>query len=193
MIAQLEGFVIHKNLRFIILDVNGVGYKITIGADAFEKINRIGTKDKIRFWTHLAVREDALDLYGFVEEEELRFFEMLIGISGIGPKTAIGILSSATLGTLRSAIASGDSSHLTKVGGIGKKNAEKIVLELKDKIGATEEEKASLLQGESDVMEALISLGYSQKDARDALKKAPKEGATGEKIKHALKVLAGKN
>lgn len=189
MIAQLEGIVTYKNLRFIILDVNGVGYKITIGADALERVNRLEEKERIRFWTHLAVREDALDLYGFPEEEELRFFELLIGISGIGPKTAMGILSSATISTLRSAIASGDSSHLTKIGGIGKKNAEKIVLELKDKISATEEEKASQLQGESDAIEALMSLGYSQKDARDALKKTPKEASTGEKIKHALKTL----
>ena len=118
------------------------------------------------------------------------FFEMLIGISGIGPKSAMSILSAAPIETLRAAVSSGDPTHLTSISGIGKKNAEKIVLELKGKLVFTSDEMTGVMKDESDVVEALKSLGYSQKEARDALKRIPKEiTGTSEKVKHALKVL----
>ncbi len=152
-------------------------------------------KDKrISLWTHLAVRENALDLYGFEHLNELNFFEMLIDISGIGPKSALGIVSIESIDTLKKAIASGDTSYLTKVSGIGRKTAEKIIIELRDKLVAHKEEAGSTtLRTESDALEALKSLGYSNSEARDALKQvsADTEG-TSARVKEALKIL-GKN
>ena len=113
------------------------------------------------------MREDVLDLYGFLDHRELEFFEMLISVSGIGPKGALSILGITSIETLRKAISTGDTSYLTKVSGIGKKTAEKIIIELRDKIG--EEKGGSSLQGELDALEALKSLGYSQNEAREAL------------------------
>lgn len=186
MISHIKGIIIHKDLRFIIIDTGGVGYKVFTTSDT---INNIKMGKEVSMWTHLAVRENALDLYGFLSLEELNFFELLITISGIGPKTALGILNVASINTLRNAIGSGNTSHLTKVSGIGKKNADKIVLELKDKIGIFESDNIPL-QDETDAMEALISLGYSQTVVRDVLKKIPKEITdAGKKIKFVLKLL----
>ncbi len=185
MIGHLKGNIIDQNLRSVILDVSGVGYKVYTNTAVLDKeLNK-----KVEFWTYLAVRENALDLYGFITKEELHFFELLITVSGIGPKSALGILSIATLPNLRHAIATGDISHLTKVSGIGKKNAEKIVMELKDKIeymigdGAGFESGGDVL-----VLEALKSLGYGEREAREALKKVVGE-TPSEKIKSALKNL----
>jgi Holliday junction DNA helicase RuvA len=144
------------------------------------------------FWTYLAVRENALDLYGFQSHEELDFFELLISVSGIGPKSALGILSLASLSNLRKAISTGDTGHLTKVSGIGKKMAEKIVVELKDKIdkiGQTHDE-GNILSNDMDAMEALKSLGYNERDVREALKKVADVADVGEKVKKALKFLS---
>jgi holliday junction DNA helicase RuvA len=131
-----------------------------------------------------------LDLYGFLEMEELGFFEMLIGVSGIGPRSALAILGIASIETLRKAISTGDTAYLTKISGIGRKTAEKIVIELRDKMGA--DISTTSLQGELDALEALKSLGYSQNEARDALKKVPAEANINIKIKEALKILGGK-
>ncbi|MCR4334431.1 MAG: Holliday junction branch migration protein RuvA [Patescibacteria group bacterium] len=184
MISHVKGKVIHKDLRFVVIDTNGVGYKIFATIDTINKL-----KNKVSIWTHLSVRENALDLYGFISIDELSFFELLITISGIGPKTALGILNVASINTIRNAIASGDTSHLTKVSGIGKKNADKIVLELKNKIGSFESDNIPIQQ-ETDAMEALISLGYSQSTVREVLKNIPKEITdVGKKIKAGLKIL----
>src|SRR3989338_4242391 len=118
---------------------------------------------------------------------ELEFFEMLINVSGIGPKGALTILGVASIETLRKAIGTGDISYLTKISGIGKKTAEKIVIELRDKVG--KEKEGSSLQGELDAMEALKSLGYSQNEVRETLKKVPSDLDTNKKIREALKVL----
>ena len=133
MIAQLTGIVAHRDKSSIILDVKGVGYRIFVSSGTLEQLHR-QKEGSVSFFTHLSVRENALDLYGFLEQEELHFFEMLISISGIGPKSALGILSIADVETLKQAISSGDSSYLTKVSGIGTKIAKKIVLELNDTI-----------------------------------------------------------
>ncbi|MDP3725857.1 MAG: Holliday junction branch migration protein RuvA, partial [bacterium] len=149
-------------------------------------------KDKeIRLWTHLAVREDALELYGFIEKKELDLFEKLISVSGIGPKSGLAILNLAPVSKLNQAISSGDTGYLTKVSGIGKKSAAKIILELKDRIteqGYVLDEKE--LRGEKDALLGLVSLGYGMTEARDALRKLKtKSGTTGETIKAALKLL----
>ena len=186
MIAQIHGEITHKTEKFLIVETAGIGYKIFATSDL---LSRAKLNEKIRIWTHLAVRENALDLYGFTSKEELDFFELLNTISGVGPKTAIGILNVATVGSLRKAISTGETAHLTKVSGIGKKIADKIVLELKGKLG-NYEETALGLKEEIDALEALKSLGYSHKDAREALKEIDQSlKTTSERIKAALKHL----
>lgn len=189
MISRLTGSIVHTDLKSIVLDVQGVGYKLFVSPDVFTKID----KDiPVTFWTYLAVRENALDLYGFLSLSELNFFELLITISGIGPKTAMGILNVASVHSLETAVQTGDTSHLTKISGIGKKVAEKIVLELKDKIkeGIHTPEQAQTMKNDADVLEALKSLGYSPTEARDVIKKLPKTiTKTNDKIREALKVL----
>src|SRR3989344_3750372 len=125
----------------------------------------------IKVWTHLHVRETDMELYGFSAYAEMQFFEVLIGISGIGPKSALGILGIAPLDTLKRAIAAGESAYLTKVSGIGKRMAEKIIVELRDKLGgaAMPEGVRTELAADADVLDALIAMGYSQREAREAL------------------------
>ncbi len=190
MISRLTGLIAHIDPKYIVLDVQGVGYKVFTTVDIMNKLGK--TDEPATFWTYLAVRENALDLYGFSSLSELNFFELLITISGIGPKTALGILNAAPVGTLLTAVQTGETSHLTKISGIGKKVAEKIVLELKDKVEKfthTEESK-SAMKNDSDALEALKSLGYSQNEARDVLKELPKTiTKTNDKIREALKIL----
>ncbi|KKQ01476.1 MAG: Holliday junction ATP-dependent DNA helicase RuvA [Parcubacteria group bacterium GW2011_GWB1_36_5] len=188
MIGHLKGNLIHQDLKSVILDVSGVGYKVSISVDVLAQRKKVG--EEISLWIHTHVREDCLDLYGFAKREELEFFEMLINVSGIGPKGAMGILTVASIETLRKAISTEDISYLTKISGIGKKTAEKIVIELRDKMG--EEKGGSSLQGELDALEALKSLGYSQNEAREALKKVKPSIDTNTKIREALKILGGK-
>lgn len=189
MIGSLKGKVTFRTDKFLILEVSGVGYKVSVSPDALSKIT--GTEPEIYLWVHTHVREDILDLYGFLDREELEFFEMLINVSGIGPKGALAILGIASIDILRKAISTGDTAYLTKISGIGRKTAEKIVIELREKIEAmTDDGKTGAsLQGELDAMEALRSLGYSQAEAREALKKVSVDSTTNVKIKEALKIL----
>lgn len=185
MIGHLTGKIIYTDIKSVILDVSGVGYKIHTNTAVLEK----NIDKDVDFWTYLVVRETALDLYGFQTKEELSFFELLISVSGIGPKGALGILSIASLHNLKHAISTGDTSHLVKVSGVGKKNAEKIVIELKDKIENIGGEGV-YLSGDMDALEALKALGYNEREAREALKKVKDETDTGEKIKKAMKLLS---
>ncbi len=190
MISRLTGDIVHRDLKYIIMDVSGVGYKAFTTVDILSKLGH--EKSAVTLWTYLAVRENALDLYGFLTLRELNFFELLLTISGVGPKTALGILNSASIEAIETAVQTGDSSHLTKVSGIGKRVAEKIVMELKDKIEKVSHtpESKSAMKNDSDALEALKSLGYSQNEAREALKEIPKTTTkTNEKIKEALKIL----
>ncbi len=189
MISRLTGSIVHVDIKYIVLDVGGVGYKVAVSPDILTKIDK---KGPVTVWTYLAVREDAMDLYGFLSLAELKFFELLITISGIGPKTAMGILNVASVHSIETAIQTGDTTHLTKVSGIGKKMAEKIVLELKDKVIETSgsAEHQAIMKNDADALEALKSLGYSPTEARDALKGLPKTiTKTNDKIKEALKFL----
>jgi len=187
MFGSIKGKIIFKNDKFVIVETGGLGYKISVSPDTLSKIAQ---ESEIFIWTHLHVREDALDLYGFLEHPELEFFEMLINVSGIGPKSALIILSIASTQTLKKAISTGDISYLTKISGIGKKTAEKIVIELRDKVG---EDKSDIsLKGELDALEALKSLGYSGHEAREALKKASATSGTNAKVREALKILGEK-
>jgi holliday junction DNA helicase RuvA len=189
MISRLTGQIIHIDPKYIVLDVNGVGYKVFITADLLSKTS---SDTLVTLWTYLAIRENAMDLYGFPTLRDLNFFELLLTVSGIGPKTAIGILNGATVESIETAVQTGDTSHLVKVSGIGKKVAEKIVLELKDKVEKISHtpESRSAMKNNYDALEALKSLGYSQNEARDALKEISKTVTnTSEKIKEALKIL----
>ena len=176
--------------RYAVIEVQGVGYKVYMTDDSLRGLK---TGAEMSLLTHQIVREDALDLYGFRVEKDRAFFELLIGISGIGPKSALNILSLVSTDTLVSSIRSGSVTHLVKVSGLGKKTAEKIVLELKDKLGGMSGDNASLSAGMSsdmDAIEALKALGYETDEAREALKKIPADiSETGKKVKAALKEL----
>ena len=188
MIGKITGTISHQGAGFLIADTGGIGYKIFVQQSTQDDI-RSKNKKEASFWTYLAVKENAMELYGFLDQETLEFFELLLTVTGIGPKSALAILNIAPVKTLSSAIASGDASHLTKSTGIGTKRAERLVLELKDKLTMDEGETGSH-QDTSDAIEALVALGYSQKEARDALQKIPKDIASAEeKIKKALKLL----
>ncbi|MES3006094.1 MAG: Holliday junction branch migration protein RuvA [Patescibacteria group bacterium] len=191
MIAYLAGTVIHKDLKYLVIDTGGIGYKVSAPIDQMKAAKE---GEKTQFWIYTVVREDALDLYGFADKETLKFFELLITISGIGPKSALGILSAAPLSSLREAVVTGETAYLTKIGGIGKKIADKIVLELKGKVVFSADETISsansLGRGDMDALEALKSLGYTQKEARDALEGLDKKITdTGAKVKAALRIL----
>ena len=192
MIAHLSGTIIDKAEKYVVLDVHGVGYKVSCSSDT---LARLDLDAQANLHTYLAVREDALDLYGFDTSDEKDFFELLISVSGIGPKSALGILSATSTETLKKAIATGDTSYLTKVSGIGRKTAEKVVLELRDKLKAhsSMSETPSILRAESDIIEALKALGYSQNEAREVVKEIPNDiVGTNARIKEALKLLGKK-
>ncbi|TSC84507.1 MAG: holliday junction DNA helicase RuvA [Parcubacteria group bacterium Gr01-1014_17] len=185
MISHLIGIVFEKGVRFAIVDVGGVGYKVWATDDTLHQL-KIGTESNLR--THHTVREDAQELFGFLEEDDLKLFELLLGVPGIGPKTALNILNVATPETLRRSITSGETAYLTKISGIGKKTADKIILELREKLGR--DEGGTTLKEEVDALEALKSLGYSHSEAREGLKRVPAhiEG-TSARVKAALKLL----
>lgn len=191
MIGYIKGKIIHLKDKFIIIDVSGVGYKVFVSA---ENITKYKTGQEVYFWTYTAVRENAIDIYGFESNEEQDFFELLLDVSGIGPKSALSILSVAPIETLKKAIATGDKSYMNKVSGIGHKTAEKIIIELKDKLLSYKtEDGENYLQDESDIVEALKALGYSTSDSREALKQIPSniEG-TNNRVREALKIINNK-
>ena len=174
MISRLTGKIVHMDTKYIILDVGGVGYKVATTVDIMSKFDK--DSESITLWTYLAIRENAMDLYGFLDMRELNFFELLITISGIGPKTALGILNVASVHSIEEAVQTGDASHLVKVSGISKRVAEKIVMELKDKIEKVSHTKESkdAMKNDADALEALKSLGYSPNESREALKSLAK-------------------
>lgn len=187
MIAYIEGSVIRTENQYIVILANGVGYKVY----STESMIQSAAKDtKISVHTYLAVRENSMDIYGFNTTEELQFFELLISVSGIGPKSALGILDIADIATLKTAITHNDSSYLTKVSGIGTKSAKKIVLELQDKIDGISVEESSIRKDDMDVFEALKALGYSPYEVRSVLRDIPDTiTETPGRIKEALKRL----
>jgi len=192
MISYLSGIIKFKNSKSITLDVQGVGYELFLSLPALEKIKIGEQKD---FFTHLYVREESMELYGFESQEEKKFFELLISVSGIGPKTALQTLSVAKLLEIKKAILRDDPSLLRKVSGIGNKTAERIVVELKNKLEDMPigEEKINLSATDSGAFEALQTLGYSNQEIREALRKIPTEMEDENKIiKQALKMLAKK-
>ena len=187
MIRRLSGRIIFRDESEVVLDVGGVGYLVAVSPHTLLELDGA---EEISLWTYLAVRETALDLYGFMSRDELDFFELLLSVSGIGPKSALGVLNIASLNELRRAIHENNPSYLTKVSGVGKKSAEKIVLELKDKIGEAGDDRNEVLSGDMDAIEALQTLGYPTHTARDILRSIPREITdTSERVRAALKKL----
>lgn len=187
MIGYLEGVVRAVRPTYCILSVGGVGYKVFTTK---ETLATLSPDQNATLWTHLAVREDILDLYGFLSEEEKKFFDLLLSVSGIGPKSALGILDIASIETLRSAITGANASYLTNVSGIGKKTAEKIVLELKDKLVLGGDMSSAALTGDVEALEAMRALGYSANEARDALRKVPSDiEKSNDRLREALRIM----
>ncbi len=190
MIGYLQGQIIDLQHRSALIKTSDLGYIVYLTEHALSSLN-IG--DEVKLKTHLIVREDVLDLYGFIENEELIFFKLLVNISGIGPKSALSILSIAPPETLRQAILSENISYLTKVSGIGRKSAEKIILELRDKIGTLPHDQSKISKNDNDAVDALIALGYNISDIRNIFKQITGEDTTvDEKIKIAIKKLGRK-
>jgi len=191
MIGHIDGKILFKGERHVVVDVGGLGYKLFLPVANLKGFN-VGNNAKL--WTHLHVKEDAMELYGFLHPSELEFFQMLIGISGIGPKSALGVMALAPVDTIKKAIAAGDTSYLTKVSGIGKKIAEKIILELKEKMGFGKVSYGGTeMQHDADILDALVALGYSTSQSREALNmiSAKTEGREA-RLKEALKMMGGK-
>ena len=189
MIAYIKGKILNKSKGFVIINVRDIGYQVFVNTAQFTRLE-IG--QEIEFYIHHHIREDAMDLYGFNTPEDLEMFKLLLSISGIGPKSALGVLAVSSVNEIRETIAQGDSSLLTKVSGIGKKTAERVVLELREKVAHLADSgnsQVSALAG-SDEIDALMALGYSLQQAREALRKVdPKTKDSGQRIKEALKNL----
>ena len=189
MIGTLKGTIDYREDPFIIVDVHGVGYKVLVPLGVLSKINAIG--ETIKLFTHTHVREDLLELYGFTEPQDLKLFQYLISVSGIGCKTALGIYSVGSRQEIIRAIIANDVAFFTGVPRLGKKNAQKIIIELKNKLGG--EGDIDLSGGgeeTNEVVSALKTLGYTPAEARSALKALNGKGETvGEKVRLALKYL----
>jgi holliday junction DNA helicase RuvA len=190
MIGQISGILRIKNPPSVIVDANGVGYEIDVPMSTFYDLPAIGAN--VTLLTHFVVREDAQLLYGFLRSDEREAFRQLIKISGVGPRTALSLLSGLSITDLANAVSLQESARLTKVPGIGKKTAERLLLELKGKFAPllTEASAIPLQDDAADVLRALISLGYSEKEALMACKSLPPGASVSEGIKHALRGLS---
>ncbi|WP_026528833.1 Holliday junction branch migration protein RuvA [Butyrivibrio sp. VCD2006] len=197
MIAFVNGILDEKRDLLAVIDVGGIGYNVNISAYTADRLPSKG--DAVKLYTYMSVREDAMNLYGFLTRDELDFFKLLISVSGIGPKGGQAILSVMTPDDLRFAILSGDSKAISKAPGVGKKTAERLVLELKDKIsnddilegraGGSGESVAPLSdEPQNEAVEALVSLGYGLSEASKAVRKVIAEGAKAEDTESILKL-----
>jgi Holliday junction DNA helicase RuvA len=191
MIGRLHGTLVEKNPPQILLDVQGVAYEVDVPMSTFYNLPNLG--DKVTLFTHLVVREDAHLLFGFGSDNERRAFRQLIKISGVGARTALSVLSGMSVTELAQTVTMQEPGRLTKIPGIGKKTAERLLLELKDKLGADLSTSVGVNRAApatSDVLHALLSLGYSDKEALHAVKQLPEGVAVTDGIKQALKLLA---
>jgi Holliday junction DNA helicase RuvA len=191
MIGRLAGTLLEKNPPQILLDVQGVAYEVDVPMSTFYNLPNVG--DKLTLFTHLVVREDAHLLFGFGSENERRAFRQLIRISGVGARIALAVLSGLSVAELAQAVSMQDSGRLIKIPGIGKKTAERLLLELKDKLGADMTTAVGVHRPApvgADVLNALLSLGYSDKEAAHAVKQLPEGVQVGDGIRQALKLLA---
>lgn len=195
MISMISGKVEELGTNHAVVSIGSpsgaIGYKVFTTIDTILGL-KVG--QNVKFWIHTRVREDALDLYGFVTKRDKELFELLITVSGVGPKSALNIMSLVSSDALISAVRTGSTAHLVKISGIGKKTAEKVVLELKDKVntlaGYEGGDSAAGMASDIDAIEALKALGYDAEESREALKKVGKDVKdVGAKVKAALKML----
>ena len=189
MIGRLHGKLLEKNPPQILIDVSGVGYEVDVPMSTFCNLPEVG--GELTLHTHFVVREDAELLYGFATLAERAVFRALIKISGVGPKIALALLSGITVDQLKDAVDRGETGLLTKVPGIGKKTAERLVLELKGKLAGTGAATAAVPTSgaRADVAAALIALGYSEREAAAASKKLPEDCTVNDGLRLALKSL----
>ena len=191
MIGRLTGILLEKNPPQILLDVQGVGYELDVPMSTFYNLPALN--EKVVLHTQLIVREDAHLLFGFLTHEERVAFRQLLKISGVGPKLALSVLSGLSLGDLAHAVANKDVSRLTKIPGVGKKTAERLLLELQGKFavsGAGTSQGAPVASSGNDIVNALLALGYNEKEADWAAKQLPKEADVSGGIRQALKLLS---
>ena len=188
MIGMLHGTMFLKNDPYLLLDVHGVGYKVFVPQQI---LSQKSLGDELRLFTHTLVREDTLDLYGFETAEDLKLFEYFLSVSGVGGKTALGIFSVGSRSDIVGAIAKGDVAFFLSVPRLGKKSAQKIIIELKSKIGSTEDLDLTDTNEESDeVVMALKSFGFSTQEAISAMREVKKDGlSSSEQVRLALKYL----
>ncbi len=191
MIGRLSGLLAEKTPPQILLDVGGVGYEVDVPMSTFYNLPGIG--ERVTLLTHFVVREDAQVLFGFLSAAERDAFRQLVKISGVGPRTALAVLSGLSVTELAQAVTTQDGARLVKVPGIGKKTAERLLLELKGKLGpdlALPPAAAALGDAGTDIVQALVALGYNDREAQAALKALPKDVGVSEGIKLALKALS---
>ncbi len=181
MLASLQGRVTAHDERSMTVDVHGVGFRLFVLPRTLEQFP-VGSEASVA--THLHVREDALELYGFANSEELRLFEKLLSVSGVGPRVALGVLSAASVADLETAIERGQADILTKVSGVGNKTAQRIIIDLKGKLVLNEAAGDSAMV---TVIDALVNLGYTAKEARDAASGTSTELSIAQRVKQALK------
>ncbi len=190
MIGRLVGTLAEKAPPQVLIDVNGVGYEVDVPMSSF--FNLPGLGERVTLLTHFVVREDAQLLYGFLTHEERATFRQLIRISGIGPRTALSILSGLSVSELSQAVTQQQAGRLVKVPGIGKKTAERLLLELKGKLGPDMAAPGAAVasDAQADIVQALMALGYNEKEAAAALKALPPDIGVADGIKQALKALS---
>ena len=191
MIGRLSGTLLEKNPPQLTLDVQGVAYEVDVPMSTFYNLPANG--ERVTLYTHLVVREDAHLLYGFGTDNERRAFRQLLKVNGIGAKIALSVLSGLSVAELAQAITLQEAARLTRVPGIGKKTAERLLLELKDKLGAEITQAVGVNRPPpvtSDIMNALIALGYNEREATSAVKNLPEGIAVADGIKQALKALS---
>ena len=191
MIGRLSGILLEKNPPQLLLDVQGVAYEVDVPMSTFYNLPILG--ERVTLWTHLVVREDAHLLFGFGSDSERRAFRQLLKISGVGARTALSVLSGLSVAELAQAVTMQETGRLTKIPGIGKKTAERLLLELKDKLGVDLTTTVGVFRAppaSSDILHALLALGYSDKEAVATVKKLPEGLAVGDGIRQALKLLA---
>lgn len=189
MIAHLIGKIAEKFNSSIIIDVQGVGYEVAVAANDFEAVT---LAEEVKFYTYHHIREQSQELFGFSSLAAKKLFELLITVQGVGPKAALAILSLADAETVRNAIANSDSTYITKASGVGKKTAERVVVDLSDKVGMpivyrqTAAEQPEIATND-EALEALMALGYNLNDATQALQNVPKDLPTAARVTQALK------
>ena len=189
MIGRITGTLAEKSPPQLLIDVNGVGYEIDVPMSSFYNLPALG--ERVTLLTHFVVREDAQVLFGFLTHDERATFRLLVKISGVGPRTALSILSGLSVAELAQAITLQDSGRLVKVPGIGKKTAERLLLELKGRLGDALAAPASVASdAQADILQALLALGYSDREAAAALKALPPDVGVSDGIKLALRALA---